>query len=66
MGKNLDREGGLLPHLKIVMGNPELASYSRNHFRTQPREGYKVEIFEKLWESFALINKKRQQRGLAR
>jgi len=45
MAKNFDRRGGFLPHLKIVMGNPELASYSRNHFRTQPREGYKVEIF---------------------
>ena len=52
--KNFDREGGFLPHLKIVMGNPELASYSRNHFRAQPREGYKVEIFEKLWGEFCL------------
>ena len=47
--KNFDRSGGFVPHLKAIMSNPDIPTYSRASFHKQPREGYKVEIFEKLW-----------------
>jgi len=52
--KNFDRDGGFLPHLKAIMGNPKIPTYSRKDFFTQIRGGYKVEIFEKLWGEFCL------------
>jgi len=50
--KNFDRDGGFLPHLKAIMSNPKIPTYSKKDFFTHIRGGYKVEIFEKLWEEF--------------
>jgi len=64
--KNFDRSGGFVPHLKAIMSNPDIPTYSRASFHKQPREGYKVEIFEKLWGEFCLDQQETTREGSGR
>ena len=34
--------GGFLPHLRKMMDNPDLPTYSKASFYKQPKEGYKL------------------------
>ena len=42
--------GGFLPHLRKIMGNPDLPTYSKASFHKQPKDGYKLVM----WFALAL------------
>jgi len=41
-GNSFKSNGGFLPHLRKIMNNPELPTYSKASFHKQPKDGYKL------------------------